>query len=91
MHRGSQGEPATITVGVDISTRSSFSIGNDYLFEVDDRLPELILCPMEISHADFAKVTGMIFVDIRSMMMLTTSHTTTTWMLPVLSYSTMTR
>jgi hypothetical protein len=46
---------------------------------------------VEISHANFAKVSRVVFVDVRSVMMLTTSHTTTTGMLSVLSYSTMTR
>jgi hypothetical protein len=61
-----------------------------YLFEIYDRLPELVLCFMEISHADFAEISRVILVDVRSVMMLPTSHTTTTWMLSVLPYSPMT-
>ena len=58
------------------------------LIKVDGRFPELVLCLVEISHADFSKVTGMVLVDVCSVMMLATSHTTTTWMLSVLSYTT---
>jgi len=46
---------------------------------------------VEISHADFAEIARMVFVDVRAVMMLTTSHTTTTRMLSVFPYSTMTR
>lgn len=66
-------------------------IDMNYLLEVDDRLPELVLCLVEISHADFTEVSRMVFVDVRSVMMLTTSHTTTTGMFSVLSYSSVTR
>lgn len=61
-----------------------------HLVKVDDRLPELILCLVKVSHAHFSEVTRMVLVDVRSVMMLSTSHTTTTWMLPVLAYTTMT-
>ena len=40
---------------------------------------------MEIPHANLPKVTGMVFVEIRPMVMLSTGHTTTTWMLAVLA------
>ena len=43
---------------------------------------------MEVSHADLSKVTGMVLVDVRAVMVLATSHTTTTWVLPVLAYTT---
>lgn len=56
-----------------------------YLIQVDDRLPELIVQLMEISHSHFTKVTWMIFVEIRAMMVLTTRHTASTRMLAVLS------
>ena len=42
---------------------------------------------MEISHAHFSKVTGVIFVEICSVMMLSASHTSSTGMLPVLSHA----
>lgn len=40
---------------------------------------------MEISHAHFSEVTGMVFVEISSVMMLSTGHTTSTRMLSVLA------
>lgn len=45
---------------------------------------------MEVSHTDLSEVTGMVLVEIGPVMMLTTGHTTTTWMLPVLADSSMT-
>ena len=56
-----------------------------HLVQVDNRLPELILQLVEISHAHFPEVTGMVFVQICSVMMLSTSHTTSTRMLSVLA------
>lgn len=44
---------------------------------------------MEIPHANFAEITGMVLVDVCSVMMLSTSHTTTTRMLSMLAYATM--
>jgi hypothetical protein len=43
---------------------------------------------VEISHSDLSKVTRMVFIHIRSVMMLTTSKTSTTGMLAVLAYTT---
>ena len=40
---------------------------------------------MEISHADLSEVTRMVFVEVDSVMMLTTGITTTTWMFPGLA------
>lgn len=40
---------------------------------------------MEIPHAHLPKVTRMVFIEIRSVMMLSTSHTTSTGMLAVLA------
>lgn len=54
-----------------------------HLVQIDDRLPELILQFVEISHAHFSEVTGMIFVEIGPVMMLSTRHTTSTRMLSV--------
>jgi hypothetical protein len=45
---------------------------------------------VEVSHSDLSKVTRMVSVEIRSVVMLTTGHTTTTGMLSVLSYTTVT-
>lgn len=44
---------------------------------------------MKISHADFSKVTRVVFVEIRSMMMLATGHTTSTGVFAVLAYTAM--
>jgi hypothetical protein len=59
-----------------------------YLIEVDRRLPELVVGLVEISHADFTEVTGMVLVNVGSVVMLATGHTATTWMLAVLAYTT---
>ena len=61
-----------------------------YLVEVDDRLPERVLHLVEVPHTDFTEVTWMVLVHVRSVMMLATSQTTTTWMLPVLADTSMT-
>lgn len=45
---------------------------------------------MEVSHTDLSEVTWMVLVHVGSVVMLTTSKTTTTWMLAVLSYTTVT-
>ena len=60
-----------------------------HLIQVDDRLPELILQFVEVPHAHFSEVTGMVFVEIRSVMMLSTGHTTATRMLPVFANAAM--
>ena len=61
-----------------------------YLVKVDDWLPELVLGLVEVSHTDFTEVTWMILVQVGSVVVLTTGHTTTTGVLSVLSYTTMT-
>ena len=61
-----------------------------YLIEIDDGLPEGVLHLVEVSHADFSEVTWMVLVEIGAVMMLTTGHTATTGMLPVLADSSMT-
>lgn len=61
-----------------------------YLVEVDDGLPELVLLLVEVSHTDLTEVTGVVFVDVGSVVVLTTGHTTTTGMLAVLSDTTVT-
>jgi hypothetical protein len=45
---------------------------------------------VKVPHSNFAEVTWMVFVDIRSVMVLATCHTATTGMLAVLAYTTMT-
>ena len=61
-----------------------------YLVEVDCGLPELLLCLVEVSHTDFTKVTRVVLVDVGSVVMLATCHTSTTWVLAVLADTTMT-
>jgi hypothetical protein len=45
---------------------------------------------MEIPHSDLPKVTWMVFVQVRSVVVLSTSKTSSTGMLAVLSYTTVT-
>jgi len=45
---------------------------------------------VEISHANLPEVTRMVFVEIGSVMMLSTGHTTSTRMLSVFANTTMT-
>lgn len=45
---------------------------------------------VEIPHSDLSKVTGMVLVHVCSVVMLSTSQTTTTGMLAMLSYTTVT-
>lgn len=40
---------------------------------------------MEIPHADLSKVTRMVFIEICAVMMLSSSHTTSTGMLAMLA------
>jgi hypothetical protein len=61
-----------------------------YLVEVDDGLPVVVLELVEVSHTDLSEVTRMVFVQVGSVVVLTTGHTTTTGMLAVLSDTTMT-
>lgn len=61
-----------------------------YLVEVDNRLPELVLELVEVPHTNLSEVTWMVLVDVGTVVVLTTSHTTTTGMLSVLANTTMT-
>lgn len=61
-----------------------------YLVEVDHWLPEVVALLVEVSHSDLSEVTWMVFVHVRSVVVLSTSKTTTTWVLAVLSYTTVT-
>lgn len=45
---------------------------------------------MEISHPNLPKVSGMVFVEVRSVVMLSTGHTASTRVLPMLANATMT-
>lgn len=61
-----------------------------HLVEVDDRLPELVLQLVEVSHSDLSEVTWMVLVHVGTVVVLTTSKTATTGVLAVLSYTTAT-
>ena len=43
-----------------------------------------------LSHADLSEVTGVVLVDVGSVVVLTTGHTTTTGVLAVLANTTLT-
>lgn len=60
------------------------------LVEVDDWLPESVLHLVEVSHTDFTEVTRVVLVHVGTVVVLTTSKTTTTGMLSVLAYTTVT-
>ncbi|KAH3669500.1 hypothetical protein OGAPHI_001621 [Ogataea philodendri] len=60
------------------------------LVKVDDWAPEVGLLLVEISHTNFTKVTWVVFVQVGSVVVLTTGHTSTTGMLSVLSNTTLT-
>lgn len=61
-----------------------------HLIKVDNWLPEVISLLMEVSHSDLSKVTRMVLIHVCSVMMLSTSKTSTTGMLAVLAYTTVT-
>lgn len=74
------------TPGVEVPQREFLRpTAKTYLVEVDDRLPKLVVQFVEISHANFPKVTRMVLVEICSVMMLSTGHTTSTRMLSMLA------
>lgn len=50
----------------------------------------MILKLVEVSHANFAKVPRVVFVEIGAVMMLSTRHTASTRVLTVLAYSAVT-
>ena len=64
--------------------------GYAYLVEVDDWLPEVVLLLVEISHTNLSEVTWMVLVQVGTVMVLTTSKTTSTWMLAVLADTSLT-
>merc|ERR1712189_150266 len=57
--------------------------------KIDSRAMIFIHGLMVVEHTNFSKVTGMVFVEPRSVMMLTTCVTTTTGMFSVFSNTTM--
>jgi hypothetical protein len=61
-----------------------------YLVEVDGGLPELLLGLVEVTHTDLTEVTGMVLVNVGTVVVLTTGHTATTGGLAVLANTTVT-
>lgn len=57
--------------------------------DVDDGAVELITKAMEVTHANFAKVPGMVLVKEDPVMVHTTCVTAAAWMLPVLPNASM--
>lgn len=68
----------------------AFLSGQTYLVEVDDRLPEEVAHLVEVPHTDFTEVTRMVLVHVGAVVVLATSQTATTRMLPVLADTSMT-
>lgn len=60
------------------------------LLQVELWLPEVVSLLVEVSHTNLTEVTWMVLVQVGSVVVLTTGHTTTTWILSVLSDSTFT-
>lgn len=50
----------------------------------------MVLLLVEVPHTNLTEVTGMVLVDVGTVVVLTTSHTTTTGMLSVLADTTVT-
>jgi hypothetical protein len=65
-------------------------IQQTYLVKVDNWPPKSALRFVEISHTDFTEVTRVVLVEIGSVVMLTTGHTTTTGVFSMLSNTTVT-
>lgn len=58
--------------------------------DVNDGSPEVVLLLVEVSHTDLTKVTRVVLVEVGSVVVLTTGHTTTTGILAVLANTTVT-
>lgn len=56
-----------------------------HFLKVDLRLPEMIAHLMKISHSDLAKVSRMVLVQVRAVVVLATRHTASTGVLAVLA------
>jgi len=50
----------------------------------------MVSLDVEVAHTNFSKVTRMVFVQVGTVVVLTTGQTTTTWVLPVFSDTSMT-
>lgn len=74
---------------------NAFTVGQKtgsfvYLVKVDDWLPEVVLLLVEVAHTNLSEVTRMVLVHVGTVVVLTTSKTTSTGMLAVLSYTSLT-
>lgn len=50
----------------------------------------MVLLLVEVTHTDLSEVTRMVFIHVGTVVVLTTSETTSTGMLAVLSYTSLT-
>ena len=60
------------------------------LVNVQGRTPGRLTSNMEVTHTNLTKVSGMVTVHVGTVMVHTTSQTTTSWMLTVLTNTTVT-
>lgn len=63
------------------TTRGVDSGEDTHLVDVDLRLPLLVAEKVEAAHTNLTKVTRVVLVDVGSVVVLTTGHTTTTGVL----------
>ena len=61
-----------------------------YLVNVDSGLPELLVGLVEVPHTNLTEVTRVVLVNVGTVVVLTTGHTTTTGGLAVLADTTVT-
>lgn len=61
-----------------------------YLVEVDHGLPELLIGLVKVPHTNLTEITGVVLVEVGTVVVLTTGHTTTTGVLAVLADTTVT-
>lgn len=60
------------------------------LVQVDNGLPEVVLLLVEVTHTNLTEVTRVVLVNVGTVVVLTTGHTTTTGMLAVLADTSLT-
>ena len=60
-----------------------------HFLQINDGFPELILQLMKISHSHFSEITRVIFIQVRTVMVLATGHTASTRMLAMLAHTAM--
>jgi hypothetical protein len=62
--------------------------GFPYLIKIDNWLPEVVSLHVEIAHSNLAEISRMVLVHVRSVVVLASGQTSTTGMLAVLAYTT---